>query len=260
MQKGRLVVTGESVYFKVALACFAFQFVFRCVSISARGSIIWHIPFISDSISYISFYGGTEYSALIVPVVVHDVLTIAFFVLNLIGVLKAKNSLTTLACSWFVLAVIPIITDITTAAAVASIGYGDMLSDTLPTALDNGLVLVVISTICCALTAVLLLMIDRGTYKVKYVPALCVLAVFLVNYGLPLYMYISAGYFFYFLLQLVVISSAFLPTAIILLSMYNLYTSTEASPQTEERLNPYMPPVPYEQEVTLPEENNDLGE
>lgn len=260
MRKGRLVLPSEGSFMKVAIACFVIQFIFRCLSLNLRGDLILRIPFITDTISYVSFYGGTEYAALIVPIVLHDALTIAFFVLNLIGVLKARNSLTMLAWSWFVLAVTPIIVDVSTSVAVASIGYGGLLADMVPSFLGESMVFILITVACCVLTAVLLLMIDRGTYKNKYVPALCVLAVFVINYGLPLYKYLNAGHFFFLLLQLIATVSAFLPTAIILLSMYNLYTPIEVSAETEQRLNPYIPPEPYEQEVMLSEENNDLGE
>lgn len=260
MRKGRLVLPSEGSFMKVAIACFVIQFIFRCLYVNISGGIGVNIPFIGSTISYISVFSGTDYAVIILPLLLHDLLALAFYVLNFIGILKARNSLTILAWSWFVLAATPIIILVLTFVAVGALGFGGLMSVfTTMNMSDNG-VLMVMSVICCALTGVLLILIDRGSYKNKYVPALCVLAVFLLNYALPLIMFIWAGYFFIFILNLIGVLSAFLPTAIILLSMYNLYTPIEVSPETEQRLNPYMPPEPYEQEVTLPEENNDLGE
>ncbi len=257
MRKGRLVLPSEGNFMKVAIACFVIQFIFRCLYVNFFGGIGVGIPFIGDTISSISIYGGTDYAVMILPFLLHDLLALAFFVLNLIGILEARNSLTILAWSWFILAATPIIILVTTSVATSPLGF-DVLMPVFRMS-DNG-VLMVLSVICCALTGVILILIDRGSYKNKYVPALCVLAVFLLNYALPLIMFIWAGYFFIFILNLIGVLSAFLPTAIILLSMYNLYTPIEVSAETEQRLNPYIPPEPYEQEVTLPEENTDLGE
>lgn len=260
MRKGRLVLPSEGNFMKVAIACFVIQFIFRCLYVNFFGGIGVGIPFIGNTISCISIYGGTDYAVMILPFLLHDLLALAFFVLNLIGILKARNSLKILAWSWFVLAATPIIILVSTSVATSALGFGGLMSVfTSINMSDNG-VLMVLSVICCALTGVILILIDRGSYKNKYVPALCVLAVFLLNYAFPLILFIWAGYFFIFILNLIGVLSAFLPTAIILLSMYNLYTPIEVSAETEQRLNPYIPPEPYEQEVMLPEENIDLGE
>lgn len=197
---------------------------------------------------------------MIAPYLMHDLLTLAYFVLTLVGVLRARKSLMILAVSWILTAVIPFAVDITTCIAVACCSYGEMLTEALPAYWGNTIIPTILSALCCVLVAVLLILINKGIYKNKIVPIIGISAVYLLNYVTVLFQYLSSGYFLFFLIQLVATLSGFMPAVFILLSMYNLYTPVEMPEAMEQRLNPYQPPEPYEQEVTLPEENNGLGE
>ena len=260
MRKGRLVVPERSVLFNAALVCLAIQLFIRCLSIDGNWHISPRIPFVSDAINYFMFYGGSEYAPLIAPYLMHDLLTLAYFVLTLVGVLRARKSLMILSVSWILLAVIPFAVDITTYIAVACCGYGEIFAEAGLHYWSNTIIPAILSALCCVLVAVLLILINKGIYKNKIVPIIGILAVYLLNYGMVLFQYLSHGYFLYFLIQLVATLSGFMPAVFILLSMYNLYTPVEMPEAMAQRLNPYQPPEPYEQEVTLPNENIDQGE